>query len=639
MGKGHYWRGAFVAMCAGAIAGLADVTRALLSPRELVQARDALEVVVFYATCFAPLGIVAAFVARFFDMPLRALHLLVAVGTVAFFLGAWMNVTLLPGFTEPMSIVADLALLALATFWFIRRYRDTALDGIRTGRWFLAGVASLVVAAALAFLVPPRSDGPAPDAAVPGVAPRPNVLLYLCDTLRADRLSCYGYGKPTSPEIDAFAKDATLFEDCRAVTSWTKPSVASIVTSLYPTMHGCVEQRQVLAPEAETLAEVFRAAGWRTSAFVDNPFVSPEFGLGQGYDEYRYVRPSVPANGTLLGKALFMIRVFSLVGKPFGVGDHVERGAPTLHEELLASTAAAEDRPWFAYVHAMEPHLPYEPSHADAEAMGLPAGAEFQKPPDYNGMLPFVKAGKPDAALLRALNAQYDGEVRGFSRSFGALIDALRARGDLERTIVVLVADHGEEFHEHGGWTHGHSLHREVTQVPMIVRLPALIGEGAAASRGRRVGGVATLLDVFPTLLELCSIRHPLGDGRRAGTSLAGLIASKTDRALVPARTLLGEVTVSPVGIRSIRDGRWQLIVAREPLRTESSLYDDVSDRGHRSNKIGDESLEASSLRVRLDQAFDALEKAAFTSGERDLDPDTAAQLKKLGYLGGGDGK
>jgi arylsulfatase A-like enzyme len=562
------------------------------------------------------------------------LHLLVALGATAFFAGAWANVTLLPGFTEPLSIVADLALLAATAFWFRRRYRDTALDGMRLGRWCVAGVAAAAVATAFATAGPERSDGPAPDAAAPAGAARPNVLLYLCDTLRADRLSCYGFEKPTSPEIDAFAQDATRFLDCRAVTSWTKPSVASMVTSLYPTMHGCVEQRQVLAPQAETLAEVFRAAGWRTAAFVDNPFISPEFGFGQGFDAYRYVRPSVPANGTLLGKALFMTRILSLVGRPFGVGEHVERGAPTLHREFLAETADARDRPWFAYVHAMEPHLPYEPARADAEAMGLPAGGVFRTPPDYNGILPFEEAPAPDAALLAALNAQYDGEVRGFSRHFGALIEALRARGDLERTIVVLVADHGEEFHEHRGWTHGHSLHREVTQVPLVVRLPASLGEAAATSRGRRVGGVATLLDVFPTLLDLCSIRHPHGESRRAGMSLAPLIRGKSGHAVVPERTLLGEVSVSPVGIRSIREGRWMLMVAHEPLREKVELYDDT-DPHHARNQAEDQALVVASLTERLAEAFDVLSKAAYASADRDLDPETERQLRKIGYFGG----
>lgn len=635
--SGLAWRGVVVAASAGACVGLADVARALVSQRELLQAHDAFDVVLFYAACFAPFGIAAAIAARFFDLPRRALHLGVAFGSAFFFFGAWMNVSALPGFTSGLSIAADVALLAVTALWFRARYRDTALDGMPTGKWVIAGAVSALVALAVAHLVPTRDDGPAPQAAADPGGRKPNVLLYLCDTLRADHLGCYGYAKPTSAEIDAFAKDATLFADCRAVTSWTKPSVASLFTSLYPSVHGCVEQREVLASEAETLAEVFRAAGWRTAAYVDNPFISPEFGFGQGFDAYRYVRPSVVANGTLLGKALFMTRLLSLVGKPLGVGEHVEHGCGWLHEQLLADLGKPGGKPWFAYVQAMEPHLPYEPSRADAAAMGIGSGVEYLTPPLYNGILPFETTPDPPAGTTERLVQQYDAEIRGFSRGFGALLADLGRRGILEDTIVVLVADHGEEFHEHGGWTHGHSLHREVTQVPLIVRLPGSFGDAAKASRGRRVGGVATLLDVMPTLVELCSIRHPRGAERGSGASLAPQLVGNGTRVepTVPDRVLFGEVTMTPVGIRSIREGRWQLVSAFEPLREDVALYDDVSDPRHRRNVIEDHPLEAAPLRARMDEAFRVFPKAALSRGERRLDAETEERLRKLGYVGG----
>jgi arylsulfatase A-like enzyme len=627
-----------ISACAGAAVGIADVLRALAARHELIQSHDAPHVVAFYAACFAPCGIAAALLAHLFDMPRRALHLLVEFGSAFFFFGAWMNVSLLPGFTSGLSLGADAALLAVTALWLRRRYRDTAADGMRVVPWLVTGAAAVVLAIATAAFVPMRDGGPAPSASAdPKATVHPNVLVYLCDTLRADHLGCYGYAKPASAEIDAFAKDATVFADCRSVTSWTKPSVASLLTSLYPTIHGCIEQREVLSPEAETLAEVFRAAGWRTAAFVDNPFVSPEFGFGQGFDEYRYVRPSVVINGTLLGKALFMTRIVSLVGKPFGVGEHVERGCGALNADLLADLPEHDDRPWFAYVHAMEPHLPYEPSPADAEAMGFPRGAAYVTPPPYNGILPFETTPDPPPEMLSMLLAQYDGEIRGFSRGFGALLGELRRRGVLEKTIVVLVADHGEEFHEHGGWTHGHSLQPEVTHVPLIVRLPDCLGAGAKASRGRRVDGVATLLDVFPTLVDLASIRYPRGDEMECGVSLRPQLLPAAGRVsdTVPQRVLLGEMTMESVGIRSIREGRWQLIVAREPLAERSQLFDDESDRQHRRDKIDSESVVAGELRLKMREKFEVLEKARLSGGERELDPETLARLKALGYVGG----
>ena len=633
--SGLVLRGVLAGACAGACVGLADVGRALASRHELVQCADAPRVVGFYAGWFALFGVAAALAARAFSLPQRALHLLVAFGAAFFFLGAWMNVSLLPDYASTLSVTADVALVVVFVLWFRARYRHTAIDGMRLVPWLVAGAVATAVAFAIALLGPSRDDGPAPVAAADPGASRPNVLVYLCDTLRADHLGCYGYGKPSSPEIDAFAQDATLFADCRAPTSWTKPSVASLLTSLYPAVHDCIGQMQVLPPEAESLAEVFRAAGWRTGAFVDNPFVSPEFGFGQGFDDYRYVRPSVVSNGTLLGKVLFMTRVLSLVGKPFGVGEHVERGCGKLHEEFLAQLGDGAGRPWFAYVHAMEPHLPYEPSRDDAEAMGFPAGRAFAPPPPYNGILPFEKAPEPEAGLRDALVAAYDGEIRGLSRQFGALIGELRGRGVLENTIVVFVADHGEEFHEHGGWTHGHSLHRELTQVPFIVRLPDSLGAAAKASRGRKVGGVASLLDVFPTLLDLCSIRYPGGDARRQGESLVAEMTSSAPAASVPERLLYAEVTMGPVGIRSIRAGRWQLLVANRNWEERSELFDDVSDPGHRRDHFGEEMAEARSLRTQLDAAFQTLRKAALSAGERELDAETQERLRALGYVGG----
>ena len=642
---GLWWRGPVIAACAGACVGLADVARALVARHELLQAHDAFDVVVFYAAAFAPAGLVAALAAQMFGLPRRALHLGVAIGAVFFFAGAWINVSLLPGFTSTLSLCVDAALLVAAALWFRNRYRDTAIDGLRIRPWIVAGVVSALIGFAAAHLIASRDDGPTPEAtATPGAA-RPNVLLVLCDTLRADHLGCYGYEKATSPEIDAFAKDATLFSDCRAVTPWTKPSVASLMTSLYPAVHACVEQRDVLVPEAETMAEVFRACGWRTAAFVDNAFVSPEFGLGQGFDDYDYVRPSVAANGTLLGKALFMVSVNAPVGETIrnlcGIGVDERRGCRVLSAALLARFGDPKAAPWFAYVHAMEPHLrnlKYEPTRSDAEAMGFPPGLPYLGPPPYNGILPFQTTPAPSSAqTLPMLTAQYDGAIRGFSREFGALVAELRSRGILEHTIVVLVADHGEEFHEHGGWTHGHSLHQELTRVPMIVRLPQSLGEFAKAARGQRVDGVATLLDVFPTLLDLCSIRYPRGDVRRCGASLVDALrpAKGGFPTAISDRALLGELTMSPVGIRSIRQGRWQLIVAHEPLHESVALYDDVSDPRHRRDLIDDEAIEAGSLRAVMNEKFAILERARLETSSRDLDPETAERLRRLGYVGG----
>ncbi|MCG3133069.1 MAG: hypothetical protein HMLKMBBP_00161 [Planctomycetes bacterium] len=638
MRKPSILRGVLQGAAAGAFAGLLDVGRALGSSHEVLQPHHGWKVVLFYAGWFAPLGAAAVLVARRFAWPFRMLDLLLAGGAVWFFVTAWINVAALDGFTSPLSIFVDLLLFAAAAGLVTVRYRSPGADATHGGRWALLAIASLGIAALFGFVLPPRGEGDAPLVRGPaGGKPRPNVLVVLVDTLRADHLSFHGYAKPTSPEFDAFAKDAVAFNDARAVTSWTKPSVASLFTSMYPTTHACIEQRDVLVPEAVTISETFRAAGWRTAAFVDNPFVSEEFGLGQGFERFEGVAPSVVVNGTLLGKALFMTRVLSLAGRPFGVGVREERGAAHLHERALAfaDEARKDGRPFFAYVHAMEPHLPYVPARADAEAMGFPKGEEYAEPPRYNGILPFQTTPEPDPAFRAKLVAQYDGEIRGWSREFGKLVDGLRARGMLDDTVVVVLADHGEEFCEHGGWTHGHSLHREVISVPLVIRAPDAVAP--AASRGRRIRGIATLLDVGPTLTELCGIEDPrIADPQRSGRSLLAQVLGTGPRpdAIAP-RPVLAEVTMTPVSLRSIRDGSLLAIRAKAPLQESVSAYEDERDPRHRKDVAVEQATETRRALSLMDDLFTRLAAAALLGGARDLDAGTIEALRRLGYVGG----
>ncbi len=640
-------RGLFCGVVAGAVVGLADAVTSILSNNELVRNGDVVHVTVVYALLFAPCGLLAALIATRFDWSRRATALLCAVGGATFFLGASVNVRFLPSFGSWISIVFDLFLLIAAYLWMRRAYHGPGDDEVRWGRWIAAASVCVFVAGLLHF-VESDPDGPKVGARTARDAERPNVLVFMVDTLRADALGCYGYEKKTSPEIDAFAADAVRFEDCRAPSPWTKPSVASLFTSLYPTQHACVQTREILVPEAETLAEVLRSSGWRTAAFTDNPFVSPEFGLGQGFDHVDYVRPSVIANGTLIGKALFMLRLLSLVGEPGGVGHEAGRGAQHLVEQgLLPWLDARDEHPWFAYVHIMEPHLPYDPPRTDAESFGLPRGTPYEAPPPYNGVLPFSVAPEPAPEFVQRLRAQYDGEVRDASRWFGRTIDELKARGLYDNTIVVFVADHGEELRGRGGWTHGHSLHRELLQVPLIMRAPdAQFHSGA---RGLTVRGGASLLDVFPTLLDLCDVVYPRGRKEgRAGTSLAvclrddstpiGPRGTPTTPPLpdVPGkRVLLAESTSGPVELRSLREGRHLYMRVTQPLEKWEALYDVVRDKDERRDQSEGETLLLLQISARLDALFDALEATALTGRSREIDAETAQRLAEIGYTGG----
>jgi arylsulfatase A-like enzyme len=198
-----------------------------------------------------------------------------------------------------------------------------------------------------------------------------------------------------------------------------------------------------------------------------------------------------------------------------------------------------------------------------------------------------------------------------------------------------MLSDHGEEFCEHGGWTHGHSLHREVISVPLVIRAPDTVAP--ATSRGRRIRGIATLLDVAPTLTELCGIEDPrIGDPQRSGRSLLPQVIGKGPQAeTIGQRPVLAEVTMSPVSLRSIRDGGLLAIRAKAPMQEAVSAFDDARDPGHRTDVRVDRKAEVDRVLDTMDDLFARLAAVALFGGSRDIDAGTLEALRKLGYLGG----
>src|SRR5262249_310461 len=271
-----------------------------------------------------------------------------------------------------------------------------------------------------------RGSEPAP-AAAPGQASGAgmSVLLYVVDTLRADHLGCYGYGRPTSPHIDAFARQATLFAHTAAQWSWTRPAVGSILTGRYPPAHGATTLRRGLRFDVPTLAELLRARGYRTAAFVTNVNVAPQWGFQRGFDLYRYLPEDEHT-------AAVHVRSDILNGQ--AVDWLTEHG----------------DQPFFLYVHATDPHAPYTPPPPFAERLADPGVAVA--PERVDALLSaFRERGElPSDDEVRALAARYDGEIAFTDQNFGRLIGELARLGLDRRTLVILVADHGEEFADHG---------------------------------------------------------------------------------------------------------------------------------------------------------------------------------------------
>jgi arylsulfatase A-like enzyme len=292
----------------------------------------------------------------------------------------------------------------------------------------------------------------------------PLAIIYLVDTLRADHTGVYGYPRRTTPELDAFARDAVVFDAAVAHASWTKPSVASILTSRLPAQHRAVQLRDPLDPSNLTIAQRLHERGWATGAAIANSVIyGAESTFDRGFDVFAGLHGEDNRPSKLVG-------------------------ADVVVDSALAFLRSRRGLPTFLYVHTMDPHVPYEPPppfdrmFEPLPAPGHPARdprTDYKEPHDRDRMI-----------------GQYDGDVAFGDREFGRFVRELKAAGLYRDALVLFLSDHGEEFLDHGRWLHGRSLFDELIRVPLVVKLPGNRGAGT------RVAGQVQGIDVVPTVLE-----------------------------------------------------------------------------------------------------------------------------------------
>jgi len=433
---------------------------------------------------------------------------------------------------------------------------------------------------------------PAPEAR------KPNVVLVVIDTLRADKLGCYGGTRGLTPHIDAFARDAVLFENASAHAPWTLPSIASMLTSQTPAEHGAggrLPEFTQLPDSAATLAEVFASSGYRTALVANVAFLGAEFGLTQGF-EFTDVRAQES-------------------------NDALRRAAQT-SADALAWIDSIGDEPFFVLVHYFDPHALYDPPQ--------PFRARFAEPPDRDsGQQAFgsredivrLRTGgaAPDASAIRRAEALYDGEVAYTDDSLGIFLDGLDSRGLRGRTIVAITSDHGEEFLEHGGFEHGHSHHSELLDVPLLVSAP-----GVAA--GRRDTRNVGLIDLAPTLCALAQTRSPSSFRGRALVDVRGQPANEH----ASMQLAFGNFWGPPLA--SLRDDQHKLIVHPRSDGKAAELFEWRADR----SELADVAALQKERAIQLQRALKAA--LEFAEGSREGKPAAAelseAQRKALGELG-----
>ncbi|MBD3222477.1 sulfatase-like hydrolase/transferase [bacterium] len=329
--------------------------------------------------------------------------------------------------------------------------------------------------------------GDLPRGAAPAEAE--NVVILSIDTLRRDKLSCLDPDAPPTPRLDALAARGRLFTNAWSVSPWTLPAMATVMTG-QPPRALAIDRTTPLPDGVPTLAELARTAGWQTAAVVANPWLLPEFGFSRGFDHYDHsdvLEPLAPAAASVLAREITRYVIGST--EPADGGDLVAAAGHWL-------AGRDPDRPFLLWIHFMDPHLPYR-THPGQPGGGVPVPDHPLFAPDHFMNLDALRAMLPDvpAAVRDGVEALYDGEVVHADACIGSLLDSLVDLGVDERTWIVVLADHGEEFFEHGGFEHGHSLMPEVTGIPLIVRPP-----GGAPDGGVRDDRAVSLLDLMPSL-------------------------------------------------------------------------------------------------------------------------------------------
>jgi arylsulfatase A-like enzyme len=441
------------------------------------------------------------------------------------------------------------------------------------------------------ILTAPREDvpeAPLSVAADPPKAHRPNVIIYLVDALRADRLGVYGCDRPLSPRLDAVAEQAVTFTDAVAQSSWTKAAVASIFTGIWPRAHGVNGPDDRLPEGLSTLPELLRQAGYRTGAVVANAYVGRPFGFARGFDHFEFI-------------------------------EHTRGRSHVIHERIESWLEALpeDDRPFFLYVHTIDPHAPYAPPPSFREAF-----ASMVDDPSVGGVETVrglvIGTVDPTPDLGRDLRNLYDAEIAANDASFGRLIDRLEALGKLDDTVVVFTSDHGEAFGEHGTWTHGLDLYSEVLSIPLVIRLPG------GAGGGQRVSAPVQHIDLMPTILGLCAVE--------AEDDLPGeVLLDRTGRAGVGEdRTILAYLDYWGRKGAAAHRGGWKLIQPLSPaFGPTTELYFREQDRDETNDLAAVGVVRRDWLRARLETALE-MDAAGVPT---DVDADTRAQLEALGYL------
>lgn len=495
---------------------------------------------------------------------------------------------------------------------------------------------------------PAAPDSPPPEASRPsegtlwsGRDAAPLVIVISLDTLRADHLGIYGYDRPTSPTLDGFGSEGVVFEDATSTAPWTLPSHASLLTGMYPNRHGVVTVTSVLPPGTPTLARMLGSAGFTTAAVVNSGWlVNDRYALTKDFQKFRWVIevPDRRSPGTWItdqaiawleerdpGEAMFLFVHYYDVHSDYASLPAYEKlfvrpydgPATGTARELNDANAEPSYDAW-----CLENLDSLDEDYCQEQR-------EARKLPPEERTAPLVYDDRDIAHLIDL----YDASIRQLDSEIGRLFGYLRGKGLMDDALIFVIADHGEEFGEHGGTHHTRTQYQEVLRVPVLVRGPGI-------PPGRRVGTPISLVDIAPTILSATGVPasvpldgldlRPLWSGAEASDFAERPIFGETGYANASAHRIEELKDTAPI-TRAVRLGSFKLYYdnRKDP---KYALYDLARDPG----ETVDVSAEHPDLAATLERLLEARYRhgaSATAAPTLDLSPDEADRLRSLGYV------
>jgi arylsulfatase A-like enzyme len=455
------------------------------------------------------------------------------------------------------------------------------------------------------------------------------------DAVRADHLSCYGYSKPTTPYLEELAAEGVIFDRAFAAAPWTPPSHASLFTATYPSRHGVdVDENLYLSSQNRTIAEILSAQGYATSAILPDAHLSEARGFHRGFDHFTELF-RIPYVSFDRVAAISLLR--NLVWGRDGRSYHSSR----LLKNWLRRRVGNHEQPFFAFLNYKAAHNSYRsprPFRGRFEISPV-AGQDARKLRHYanGGAYPYMAGGlQMTEQDMEVMRSWYDGAIAYIDHCIRDLLDFLKQLGLYDDTLVIITADHGENFGDHGLGYHLFCLYDSLIRVPLLMSYPRL------RANGTRIDSLVSLTDVLPTVLELigCDLRdYPEIQGKSLlpfdGKEIHGHIFAEFGRPQYMLKRLAARYPQHSFsrydrGLRCIRTKEFKLIVGSDGVE---ELYHLPSDPGETNNLLEQRPEEASVLRFALEDWLASFKPAPASLPTREDDLAIVKNLQDLGYF------